>query len=87
MKDEAIEVEIALVAARIPYWRAANLLTVFICHQDRTMLTAQLRPGGIQFVGKTVRRVGRQDVIGQIETITVHDRVLSNQVEMVARHA
>ena len=51
------------------------------------MLAAELGSGGIQFVGKTVRRVGRQDVVGQIEAVVVHDRVLSNQVEMISRHA
>ncbi len=51
------------------------------------MLTAELGSGGIQFVGKTIRRVGRQDVIGQIETVMVYDRVLSNQVKMISRHA
>jgi len=51
------------------------------------MPTAELRPGGIQFVGKTIRRVGCQNVVGQIETVMVYDRVLSNQVEMIPRHA
>ena len=51
------------------------------------MLTAEFRPGGIQFDGQVIRRVGSQDVVGQIETVMVYDRLLSNQVEMIARHA
>ena len=51
------------------------------------MLTAELRADGIQFVGQTIRRVRRQNVVGQIETIMVYDRLLSNQVEMISRHA
>jgi|GEM_PF-2616724 len=51
------------------------------------MLTAELRPGGIQLVGKAIRRVRCQNVVGQIETVMVYDRVLSNQVEMITRHA
>ena len=51
------------------------------------MLAAELGPGGIQLVGKTVRRIRRQNVVGQIETVVVNDGLLSNQVEMVSRHA
>ena len=50
------------------------------------MLTAEFRPGGIQSVGQTIRRVGCQYVVGQIETLMVDDRLLSNQVEMISRH-
>ncbi len=51
------------------------------------MLAAQLRPNGIELVGQPIRGVRGYDVIRQIETGVVYNRLLSNQVEMIPGHA
>jgi len=51
------------------------------------VLTPQLRSNRIQLVGKTVGCVSRQNVIIQIETALIYDRLFSNQVEVISGHA
>ena len=50
------------------------------------MLPAQFRPHRIEFVGEAIRGIGGQHIVGQIETVVVDDGLLSNKIEMIARH-
>jgi hypothetical protein len=75
-----------LIPYRIPYWGAADFVTVLVGHQDRTVLPAQIRPHRIELIGKTIGDVGRQHIIRQIPPGEVQHRPLSDQVKMISRH-
>lgn len=51
------------------------------------MLAAQLRPNRIELIGQPISGVRCDDVIRQIKAGVVHNRLFSNQVEMIAGHA
>jgi hypothetical protein len=50
------------------------------------VLIPELRPAGIQLVGETIGDVGRQDVVRQIATAVVDNRLFSDQVKMITGH-
>lgn len=47
----------------------------------------EFRPDGIKLIRETVRCIGREDIVGQIEAALVDDRLLSYQIKMISRHA
>jgi hypothetical protein len=49
-------------------------------------LLPELGPAGIQLIGEAIGGIGRQDVVSQIETAVVDDRLFSDQVKMIPRH-
>ena len=51
------------------------------------MLPAQIRPNRIELIGEAIRDIRRQHIIRQVPTGEVRDRLLSNQVKMISRHA
>ena len=51
------------------------------------MLMSKLRPGGIKLIGETIRRVSRENIVGQIEAALVDDCPFSNEIKMITRHA